>query len=425
MKQLKRFFFLIPIVFVSPMIQAQGLIQSGPMVGYSTMREVLLWVQTKEAANVHFEYFEKENSKVRFKTDAIKTEKSTAFVAQLIADKVMPSKKYDYEVFINGKKISRDYPLSFQSQKLWQWRTDPPEITFAIGSCNYVNEPTFDRPGKAYGSEFEIFESIHKKQPEFMLWLGDNTYLREVDWNTKTGFLHRYTHTRSLKELQPLLGSTHHYAIWDDHDFGPNDADGSFWLKETATEVFKLFWGNPNYDMTGKGGISGTFQWADLQFFLLDNRYFRTANRNQAAEKQMLGKEQIDWLINALSASSAPFKFIAIGGQVVSTEAMHENYATFANERHYLLQKIREAKIEGVVFLDGDRHHTALSKMQESDGVYPLYDLTCSSLTAGAYPNKEALNTYKLEETLVGKHNFGLLKVTGSRTDRACIEFSV
>ncbi len=397
---------------------AQDLLQSGPMVGYSTMREVLLWAQTKTDAEVHFEYFDKENPKERFKTKKQRTQSHTGFVAKLIADQVLPGKTYTYELYIDGSKIDRNYPMEFQTQELWQWRTDPPEVRFALGSCNYVNEERFDRPGKPYGSDFEIFDAIHQKKPDFMLWMGDNTYLREADWNSRTGFLHRYTHTRSLPELQPLLASTHHYAIWDDHDYGPNDSDGSFWLKTTASEIFRLFWGNPNYDVIGQGGITGTFQWADLDFFLLDNRYFRTSNSNFATEREMLGKTQIDWLINALASSRATFKFVVVGGQVISTEAMHENYATFPEERGYLLQKIREAKIEGVVFLDGDRHHTGLSRMKESDRVYPLYDLTCSSLTAGAYPNKEELNQYRLEETLFGEHNFGILKVSGPRTER-------
>ncbi|MEL6812442.1 MAG: alkaline phosphatase D family protein [Bacteroidota bacterium] len=409
---------IVLLVLHTPAIFSQDLLQSGPMVGYSTMREALLWVQTSEAAEVHFEYFEKDNPNDRFRTETYKTEAKDGYVGKLVADQILPGKRYVYELYVNGKKIRKDYPMEFQSQTLWQWRTDPPEVNFAVGSCNYVNETRFDRPGKPYGSEFEIFESIHQKKPDFMLWLGDNTYLREADWNSRTGFLHRYTHTRSLPELQPLLASTHHYAIWDDHDFGPNNADGSFWMKETATEIFQLFWGNPNYNVTGEGGITGSFQWADLQFFLLDNRYHRTSNRNTTGERKMLGNAQIDWLINALSSSNAPFKFIAIGGQVLSTEAMHENYATFPEERRYLLDKIREARIEGVIFLDGDRHHTGLSRLLESKYVYPLYDLTCSSLTAGAYDDKEILNTNKLEETLVGQHNFGILNVSGPRTDR-------
>ena len=411
-------FFIVLLLANSYFLFAQDLVQSGPMVGYSTMREAILWVQTTTSAKVHFEYFDKENPSERFKTESYTTQSKHGFVAKLVANQIMPGKKYGYELFVNDEKISRDYPMEFQSQTLWQWRTDPPEVSFAIGSCNYVNEPELDRPGKPYGSEFEIFESIHKQSPDFMLWLGDNTYLREADWNSRTGILHRYTHTRSLPELQPLLASTHHYAIWDDHDFGPNNADSSFWLKQTTSEIFKLFWGNPNYDVIEQGGITGTFEWADVQFFLLDNRYYRTSNNNFTREREILGKAQIDWLINALSSSNAPFKFIAIGGQVLSTEADYENYATFPKERQYLLDKIREAKIEGVVFLDGDRHHTVLSRMQENEEFYPIYDLTCSSLTAGSNNNQELLNTNKVEGTVVGQHNFGILNVSGPRTDR-------
>ncbi|PKB44314.1 alkaline phosphatase D [Cellulophaga sp. RHA19] len=410
-------FVLLFIVNIS-LLCAQDLVQSGPMVGYSTMREVLLWTQTTKAAEVHFEYYEKGNAKQRFKTKKYTTEANTGFVAKLIADKVLPGKNYVYELFVNGKKIQRDYAMEFESQKLWKWRTDPPEVSFAIGSCNYVNEERFDRNGKPYGSDFDIFTSIHKKNPNFMLWLGDNTYLREPDWGSRTGLLHRYTHTRSLQELQPLLASTHNYAIWDDHDYGPDNSNSSFPLKETSSEIFKLFWGNPNYDIINKGGITGSFTWADLEFFLLDNRYYRTANNNYTTERQILGKTQIDWLINALATSDAPFKFVVIGGQVVSSEAMYENHATFPKERNYLIEKIREAKIEGVVFLDGDRHHTVLSRMQESNSVYPLYDLTCSSLTAGANNNKEPLNVYKIDDTIVGEHNFGILNVKGPRKER-------
>ena len=425
MKQLnmitKKIRFALTAFFIFISLHAQDLINSGPMVGYSTMQEVLLWVQTSENAKVHFEYYEIDNPSIRFKTDEKITEKKTGFVAKLIADQVMPGKKYNYEIFINDIKVFRDYEMEFQTQQLWKWRTDPPDFKFVIGSCSYVNEPKFDRPGEPYGSNFEIFNSINKKNPDFMLWLGDNTYLRESDWNSRTGFIKRYSHTRALRELQPLLASTHHYATWDDHDYGPNNSDGSFWLKETASEIFKLFWTNPNYDVTGKGGITGLFQWSDVDFFLMDNRYHRTSNNNFTEDRQILGKDQIDWLINALTFSQATFKFIAMGGQVISSGAVYENYATYPEERKYLLDKIREAKIEGVIFLDGDRHHTVLSKMQESDEVYPLYDLTCSSLTAGVNDDDESYNKYSLKETLVGENNFGMLNVTGPANNRVLI----
>ena len=80
-------------------------IQSGPMVGYSEMREVLLWVQTKQAAKVKFMYWEQGNPALKMSTEEVLTQKNTAFVARLIADQVQPSKKYDYEVWIDNKLV--------------------------------------------------------------------------------------------------------------------------------------------------------------------------------------------------------------------------------------------------------------------------------------------------------------------------------
>lgn len=406
-------------VYAQKIADSKSLLQSGPMVGYSTMREVKLWVQTKEAALVHIEYWEKGNPSARKKTNEVQTEKKNAFVAHLIADEVVPSKKYDYELFINRKPVKLPYELSFQTQTLWQWRTDAPDFKFVIASCFYVNEEAYDRPGTPYGSNFQILGEIVKQKPDFMLWMGDNVYLREADWDSRTGILHRYTHTRSLPELQPLLASVHHYAIWDDHDYGNNDADRSFWMKETTLEAFKLFWANPNYRK--EGGITGTFHWNDVQFFLLDDRYFRTANDNFVSDnRQLFGKDQIDWLLDGLVSSKAVFKFIVTGSQVLTPTNNFEEFAGYAEEYSYLLRKLRETQVEGIVFLDGDIHHTEMSMMQENRNYYPFYEFTVSPLTAGVYSRKseDNRNVFVVPATIVNEHNFGLLEVTGPRKNR-------
>lgn len=405
-------------LFASVAFAQSELLQSGPMLGYSDMREVLLWVQTKAPARVQFKYWDKSNPKQVFETESVQTSKEKAYTAAVIADKVLPGRRYQYELYINGKKVERLYPMEFQTQVLWRYRTDPPNFTVAMGSCAYINEPEFDRPGKPYGDGYEIFKSIHAKRPDVMLWLGDNTYYREGDWTTRTGMHHRYTHTRSLPELQPLLASTHHYAIWDDHDFGPNDCDGSFWNKEMALETFKLFWGNPSYGVGTLRGITTQFQWGDAEFFLLDDRYHRTPQKRKTIEGTILGKEQFDWLINALSASLATFKFVVIGGQVLNPLPVYETYANYPEERQRLIETITKEGISGVIFLTGDRHFTELSKL-DRPGTYPLYELTCSPLTSGVFAGaaKEA-NPLRVPGTLVQERNFAMLKFSGPRDDR-------
>ena len=229
--------------------------------------------------------------------------------------------------------------------------------------------------------------------------------------------IHRNTHTRSLKELQPLLASVHNYAIWDDHDYGTNDSDRSFWNKNMSLEMFKLFWSNPNYIFDNEA-ITGTFEWGDVQFFLMDDRWFKTPNDNFTDEQRdYYGKKQMDWLVDALIGSKASFKIIVTGGQIINPAKIFENMANFEQERNTLIKKITDAKIEGVLFVSGDRHQTSLQKLDRV-GTYPLYDVTVSPLTSSPAKAKELEKGSIIEGTLVEERNFCIAEVSGTLKER-------
>jgi alkaline phosphatase D len=381
------------------------------MNGYSEMREVAVWVQMKAACTVVMHYWPDTLPSRIMMSTAVPTFAEKANTAQLTADNVEPGVRYGYDVYADGVNQTGGLDLHFNTQSLWQYRVDPPNFTIATGSCTYINETAYDRPGKAYGKQYGIFESITNAQPDMMLWLGDNVYFREADWLSRSGILRRYTHSRSLPELQPLLQTGHHYAIWDDHDYGPNDALGSFPQKRLTREAFGLFWANNGYGLDGQGGITGAFQFNDLHFFMLDNRWSRSSATSQTVPPQMLGKAQIDWLVENLAYSHAPFKIVAVGGQILNDAAVWENYANYPVEREYLLDRIAEEGIEGVVFLTGDRHHTELCRVVHK-GV-TMYDLTISPLTSGTHEDGDAATTNRVEGKLYNKTNFGLLEVSG------------
>ena len=396
-------------------------LQSGPMLGYADMFEVLLWVQTKGPTTTKIVYWETEKPAEQYSTATLRTSAENGCTAKLIADRVQPGRNYTYRVELNGAAVKLPYPTTFKTQPLWQYRTDPPAFTVATGSCAYVNEPEYDRPGKPYGSEYQIFTSMAQQKPDLMLWLGDNTYYREPDWNTRTGMLYRYTHTRSLPELQPLLAAASQYAIWDDHDFGPNDADGTWIHKDESWEVFRSFWGNPTFGVNGQKGCTTRFQYADMDFFLLDNRYFRSPDKcANCPNRTLLGKDQLEWFLASLATSTAPFKIIAIGGQVVTTNNDDETcFHYFPAERDTILARIARENIKGVVFLTGDRHFTELSAMKNKAGNW-VYDLTTSPFTAGAFSGaaQQVANELRVPGTVVEGHNFSMLRFSGPRKDR-------
>lgn len=419
---MKNIFLSLILLLTINGFSQKTLLQSGPMVGYCEMTEAVIWTQTTKEASVRVDYYAKDKPAEVFSSKTYKSSENNYFTNHIVLTQLQQGKEYHYDLLINNQKIALPYDTSFSSKKLWQWREKAPDFTIALGSCSYISEEALDRPGKPYGSNYSIFESIAKKNPDIMLWGGDNVYLREADWDSKSGIYHRYTHSRALKEMQPLLASTQNIAIWDDHDFGPDDSDRSFYNKYTTQQAFKDFWANKSYgiDDEQKEGVFSSYNWSDVELFLLDNRFFKSPNKRLTGEKTMLGSAQIQWLIDALTYSKASFKIIVIGGQVLNTEAVFENYENYKSEKDFLLSEILANQIKGVLFISGDRHFTELSTLKRPN-TYPLYDWTVSPLTSG-HGNVERItkepNTNRVPGSLFAQHVFGTLSFSGEKETR-------
>ena len=215
------------------------------------------------------------------------------------------------------------------------------------------------------------------------------------------------------------------YAIWDDHDFGPNDGDKSFTLKETSRKVFMNYWANPSYGEEGKG-IYTRITHNDCDFFLMDDRYFRSnddmkplAYGKPNEHKQMWGPVQMEWLKNALLLSKAPFKFIVTCSQTLNPASPFDCLQDFPVEFEELMGFLSAEKISGVLFLTGDRHHSEVIRYERREK-YTLYDITSSPLTSsvGKVFGKEKDNPARLNNTLVEAQNYSRISISGKTGER-------
>lgn len=407
---------LLTLIAVFSSLFLYGQILSGPMLGNNTMFEVQIWLQTEEDGAVYAKYWRKGLEEDTQTSESVDTRFKNARVAHLDLMYLYPGTEYEYQIFFNEEPASEI--LTFETQALWQYRTDPPEFSFTIGSCHYTNDEDYNRPGNAYGdTSLQIFQSIREKQSDFMLWLGDNIYLRAPDYDSRSGIYYRYTQYKSTPELQELWKSMPHYAIWDDHDFGPNNRDRAWVHKDLNRQAFKDFWANPSYGQNDEG-IYTAFRWGDCEFFLLDNRYFRTPNDLQEEERTALGAQQLQWLLDNIISSQASFKFVALGGQFLNPSAVYENMATYEQDRNTIIEFIQKNQIRNVIFLTGDRHRTELSQLNV-EGMPVIYDLTCSPLTSGTHDERAPeFNTYRIEGTKVAERNFATLSLSGPFRNR-------
>ena len=187
------------------------------------------------------------------------------------------------------------------------------------------------------------------KYPAFMIWLGNNIYLREADWGSRSGMLARYRHNRAQPELQPLMASVPSVATWSSHDFGPPGADRYFLGQNHAREAFRTYWPNPEYGLDEDLGLACSVRWGDAEFFILDDRSFRDLTSLSAERKQILGEAQAKWLLESLKKSTATFKVIVMGSPFLNPVETPEHYSAAKTERDKLLEKITWAEVGGAV----------------------------------------------------------------------------
>jgi alkaline phosphatase D len=402
-------------------INAQRVV-SGPMLGPVELRDAKVWVEvSSEVKTVSLQYNKKGD--LKSKTVLYKGELGNEFnPVQFTIGGLDINTSYDYTILINGKSSGKKG--NFITKDLWQWRKPAPDFNFLTGSCAYFNQPVYDRPGKPYGGDSSIFETMAKEKSAFMLWLGDAWYTREVDYYSEWGLWYRASHDRAVPVMQNFLKAMPQLATWDDHDYGPNDIGKNYILKETSRNVFMKYFSNPSYGENGQGVYTMT-SWGDADIFITDDRWWRSADRIKDSVqgkpnpgKTMLGKEQLEWLKNSLLYSTATFKIIAVGSQVLNPVSPFDKWADFSLEYNEIMDFLQEYKINGVVFLTGDRHHSEIIKV-ERPGTYPLYDVTVSPLTSGMYPfgGAEKNNPYRVLGIEL-KQNYGKFSFSGPKGSR-------
>lgn len=418
---MKRFSFLLLFLFSVSTVFTQ--IISGPMLGQVELRDAKIWIEVAPTVKSVQLIYNKKSEPQKTRTIRYKGSLGNAFnpVTFTVGGLDMNT-TYHYHFIVDGKRVTQSG--DFTTKDLWQWRKPAPDFSFITGSCAYFNEPVFDRPGKPYGGDSSIFKTMAQEKASFMLWLGDNWYTREVDYFSEWGLWYRAHHDRKVPVLQPLLKAMPHYAIWDDHDYGPNNSSKDYVLKETSKKVFDAYWANPSSGMNGEG-VYTKMSWADADFFLCDDRWWRSPDRMKDSvngqrnpDKKMLGDVQMEWLKNSLLNSSAPFKFIVIGTQILNRASPYEKLSDYGNELPQLMQFIADNRINGVLFITGDRHHTEIIKI-DRPGLYPLYDITVSPLTSGTHSFGGAEKNNP--DRVLGideKQNYGRFSFSGPRGQR-------
>lgn len=394
----------------------------GPMIGSVTPNSATVWVRTVDESNIEIKLSQSKKFNDTITTRSFKSNKKNDFTAKITVNHLKPNTLYYYRVYIDNKRVNIEPLPSFKT-----YMKPGSKQNFSVGFGG----------GSTYIPENEhVWDTILERKPLAFMNLGDYTYFNIPDvMEHQQYFFYR---RESRPEYRRLTASTAMYFVWDDHDFGGNDSHGGpdvdkpSWKKDVVLPAFKQNTVNPGYGKSDNPGCYYKFSIGDVDFFMLDTRYYRTDPIEPLAT--MLGPVQKQWLLQELKeseatfkviASSIPFKFGVKKGYKTSSTfrrrqpGIWDTWQGFSYEREEIFNFIEQNKIEGVFLISADRHRSDAYVINRPNG-YDLYEAMTSHITKNA--------SHEIMENAVMSHKggpkFGLLSFEMDKNDPA-IKYSI
>jgi alkaline phosphatase D len=372
----------------------------GPMLGCLTDSSAKFWVRTANEVTVEVVVKSARSNDSFQKRSTGKTSSKRDFTAVLAIEGLKPDTLYEYEIRINGGPKTGG----------GRFRTFGPlgkPAKFQVGFGG----------GAGFTPQYErMWNTISGHNLPAFLLLGDNVY---IDNPTRPAVQqYCYYRRQSRPEYRNFIASAAVFAIWDDHDFTTNDAGGGpeIYMPEWKIPVWRTFtynWNNPYYGGGEKQpGCWFDFSIGDVDFFMLDGRYYRDKPRSE--NPSMLGSAQKKWLFEKLKSSGATFKVLAspVPWALGAKPGSRDPWQGYRQEREQIFSFLESNKIDGVILISADRHRSDAWKIERENG-YNLYEFESSKLTN--------IHTHKIMPGAVFGYNkkcsFGLLTFDTTKSD--------
>ncbi|MBC2604884.1 alkaline phosphatase D family protein [Pelagicoccus albus] len=368
------------IGFASPKIM------QGPMLGHVDQDSAQIWARIAGEAEVSILYSESANFSNAKQTPAVKALAENDYCIKANIDGLEAGSFYYYQVLIDGEPLD-----SARERQGYPLLTAPPsdmEVQFTVA---------FGAGAKTEIDGMQaIWLQVQNARPHAFFWLGDN---ESAEGLAPAFQAEQYRKQRNIPFLQPLLRSIPQMATWD----GPRQDS------EKSLEVFQRYWANPSYGTDSNPGSYFKYNYAGVDFFVLDTYSFRQTG----SESTLLGNPQLQWLKSELEASQAPFKVLLSSSSWTDIkETTDSTWTAFPEERKNLLGYITEQNISGVILVSGDNDQAEVKAIPLSkNGGYDLYELVSSPLAQdpiATYDEQEE-STINIHEPYSASMNFGLL----------------
>lgn len=260
-------------------------------------------------------------------------------LVRLHVDSLEPDTAYRYQLYVDGKPDK-----SRGEGRLRTPAEGPFSFEVAFGSCART------------GSNASVYDAIRAENPLLFIGLGDLHYgnIESVD---EGAFLAAYDRMFDSPAQAALYRSIPLAYVWDDHDYGPNDADSTSPGRSAARAAYRdavpysgLVFGQ------GDAPISQAFTIGRVRFVLTDTR-------SERDNEYMLGRRQEAWLIDELIRASRTHSVVVWANPdpwVGPAKSGGDSWAGYPDDRERIAAALRDAGVDNLVMISGDAHMAAL-----------------------------------------------------------------
>jgi alkaline phosphatase D len=377
----------------------------GIMAGDATSTSAMFWTQYAGSAPLILRVLEMDGSTIAaVRYDARVTPGEGNFV-HVTVDGLLPGKNHRY-AFLRAPRGEPDGRSAIGRIRTAIADDAMTPLTFAGACCTSHRHRPFP----------VLIDAGSRTDLDFFIHAGDHIY---ADLTGVATTLPEYRAKYGLNwpsgGLSSLHRSTGMYCTWDDHEVANN------WNPETIS-MARLAAARQAYfehhtirtSAAAPNRIWRSFQWGrTAEIFILDCRGERlpsTRSLDPANPSQYISRAQMDWLKSGLADSGAVFKFIVNSVPIANRGATSDNWNGYASQRREILRHIVNNNIRGVVWLSGDVHFGAVTRIEPTGDFRDMYEVIMGPAGADKASPVSASIGAQWQVIVDGIHNYTVLR---------------
>lgn len=344
-----------------------GTVSMGPLVGGVTDTTARLWARGARPGELRVQYRVAGTSTWTTAPAGATFNSALDHTAVVAVAGLVAARSYEYRLAVD---CTVD-PLSRGTFRTLPAPSGVSRVRFAYGA-------------DLSGPPFSGLANVAAKDPDFMIFGGDNVYADAAPAATTTAqYFAKYRTNWGEAFFRQLTSGRPNLMMWDDHEISNDWSSGQAGLYPSARTAFNAYQGSHNPPPRVAGNTYFALRAGPTDIYVLDTRTFRSPNSaTDNSSKTMLGATQKADLKAWLSASTAPFKFIASSVPFSDFGTTgNDSWRGFTTERSELFRYIRDNHIGGVILVSGDQHWSGVFR-NTSFTPYSFYEFMPTPLWA-------------------------------------------